>query len=672
MYANFMFSGFSDEISADIDTQFTALNKMGIKFFEPRGINGKNISSLTDEDLNALKAKMAQYRIKASSIGSPIGKIKITDDFEPHFETFKRTCYIARQLGADTIRMFSFFIPDGEYDKYRDEVMRRLSLMADFARKERVILLHENEKGIYGDNAERCLDILKTVASPNLKAVFDPANFVQCGVDTKKAFEILKDYVVYMHIKDAKASDGSVVPAGYGNGNISYILGELEKTGYYGFLSLEPHLGAFTGLSDIDDTADETVSKEKSDESKFNLAYESLKNVLKETGHNMNKVKMGIIGYGNMGRQHSKNISEGRVPKMEFAAICDNDPEKLEQAKKDYPNVPAFSDAEEMMKSGLCDSVLIAIPHYDHSPYAIMAFSYGLNVLTEKPAGVHTKQVLEMNEAAKKSGKVFGIMFNQRTNPMYQRLREMIKSGELGHIKRISWIVTDWYRSNAYHKSATWRSTWDKEGGGTLVNQNPHQLDLWQWMFGMPDTIYADCSFGKYRDIEVDDEVTAYIKYKNGTTGTYITSIAEAPGTNRLEIACDAGKIVIESGKMIFKKLKQSEPEFDKVNEAPFGCPGYEDVLMDVSGNGLQHVGILNDYAEAVLNGTPLLAPGEEGINGVTLASAMYLSTWRGLETIDLNNFPHEEFYERLMEKAKNAAEKKGVKSQTVDINGTY
>jgi predicted dehydrogenase len=255
---------------------------------------------------------------------------------------------------------------------------------------------------------------------------------------------------------------------------------------------------------------------------------------------------------------------------------------------------------------------------------------------------------------------------------MYQKLREMIKSGELGHIKRISWIVTDWYRPNAYHKSATWRSTWDKEGGGTLVNQNPHQLDLWQWMFGMPDTIYADCSFGKYRDIEVDDEVTAYIKYKNGTTGTYITSIAEAPGTNRLEIACDAGKIVIESGKMIFKKLKQSEPEFDKVNEAPFGCPGYEDVLMDVSGNGLQHVGILNDYAEAVLNGTPLLAPGEEGINGVTLASAMYLSTWRGLETIDLNNFPHEEFYERLMEKAKNAAEKKGVKSQTVDINGTY
>ncbi len=672
MYANFMISGFSDEISADIDTQFTALNKMGIKFFEPRGINGKNISSLTDEDLNALKAKMVEYRIKASSIGSPIGKINITDDFEPHFETFKRTCYIARFLGANTIRMFSFFIPDGEYDKYRDEVMRRLRLMAEFAQKDKVMLLHENEKGIYGDSAERCLDILETVASPNLKAVFDPANFVQCGVDTKKAFELLKDHIAYMHIKDAKFEDGSVVPAGYGDGNVSYILGELEKMGYYGFLSLEPHLGAFTGLSDIDDTADETVSKEKSDESKFNLAYESLKNVLKEMGHNMNKVKMGIIGYGNMGRQHAKNIFEGRVPKMEFAAICDNDPAKLEQAKRDYPTVPAFSDAEEMMKSGLCDSVLIAIPHYDHSPYAIKAFSYGLNVLTEKPAGVHTKQVLEMNEAAKKSGKVFGIMFNQRTNPMYQKLREMIKSGELGHIKRISWIVTDWYRPNAYHKSATWRSTWDKEGGGTLVNQNPHQLDLWQWMFGMPDTIYADCSFGKYRDIEVDDEVTAYIKYNNGTTGTYITSIAEAPGTNRLEIACDAGKIVIESGKMIFKKLKQSEPEFDKVNESPFGCPGYEDVLMDVSGNGPQHIGILNDYAEAVLNGTPLLAPGEEGINGVTLASAMYLSSWRGLETIDLNNFPHEEFYERLMEKAKNAAEKKGVKSQTVDINGTY
>ncbi len=670
MYANYMISGFSDEISSDIDVQFTALNKMGIKFFEPRGVNGKNISSLTDEELTALKGKMGQYRIKASSIGSPIGKIKITDDFEPHFETFKRTCYIARFLGAPTIRMFSFFIPDGEYDKYRDEVLRRLRLMVDYAAKEKVVLLHENEKGIYGENDERCLDILSSINSPYFKAVFDPANFVQPHVDTKKAFALLKDYVTYMHIKDAK-EDGSVVPAGYGEGNVSWILGELEKMGYYGFLSLEPHLGAFTGLSDIDDTANETVSKEKSDEAKFSLAYESLKNALKEAGHNMNKVKMGIIGFGNMGMQHARNISEGRVPKMELAAICDIDPEKAAKAKSDY-NVPTFTDAEEMMKSGLCDSVLIAIPHYDHSPYAIMAFNYGLNVLTEKPAGVHTKQVLEMNEAAKKSGKVFGIMFNQRTNPMYQKLREMIKSGELGHIKRISWIVTDWYRSNAYHKSATWRSTWDKEGGGTLVNQNPHQLDLWQWMFGMPDTVYADCSFGKYHDIDVDDEVTAYLTYKNGTTGTYITSTAEAPGTNRLEIACDAGKIVIESGKMIFKKLKQAEPEFDKTNTVPFACPEYQDVLMDVSGSGPQHVGILNDYAEAVLNGTPLLAPGEEGINGVTLASAMYLSTWRGVETIDLNNFPHQEFYERLMEKAANAKEKKGVKSQTVDIDGTY
>ena len=672
MYANFMYSGFSDEISSDIDTQFTALNKMGIKFFEPRGINGKNISSLTDEDLNALRAKMAEYKVRASSIGSPIGKIKITDDFEPHFETFKRTCYIARFLGANAVRMFSFFIPDGEYDTYRDEVMRRLRLMAEFAEKDKVLLLHENEKGIYGDNAERCLDILTTIASPNLKAVFDPANFVQCGVDTKKAYELLKDHIAYMHIKDALVKDGSVVPAGYGDGNVPFILGELMKKGYYGFLSLEPHLGAFTGLSDIDDTADETVSKEKSDESKFNLAFESLKKVLKERGYNMNKVKMGIIGFGNMGTQHAKNIFEGRVPKMELAAICDIDEEKAKKAKETYPDVPVFATADELMESGLCDSVLIAVPHYDHSPIAIKAFSLGLNVLTEKPAGVHTKQVIEMNEAAEKSGKVFGIMFNQRTNPMYQKLREMIKSGELGHIKRISWIITDWYRPNAYHKSATWRSTWDKEGGGTLVNQNPHQLDLWQWMFGMPDTVYADCSFGKYRDIEVDDEVTAYLKYKNGTTGTYITSIAEAPGTNRLEIACDAGRIVIEDEKMFFKKLRQSEPEFDKVNESPFGRPLSDLIEMEVSGSGPQHVGILNDYAEAVLNGTPLLAPGAEGLNGVTLASAMYLSTWRGLETIDLNEFPHQEFYDRLMEKAANSKEKTGVKNITSDLTGTY
>ena len=204
-----------------------------------------------------------------------------------------------------------------------------------------------------------------------------------------------------------------------------------------------------------------------------------------------------------------------------------------------FKGVRVFDDAQTMFDSGLLDAVIIATPHYDHPSLAIKAFEAGLNVITEKPAGVYTRQVLEMNAAAEKSGKLFGIMYNQRTNPVSQKLRQLIQRGQLGHIKRINWIITDWYRSQTYHDSCTWRSTWKTEGGGALINQNPHQLDLWQWLFGMPKRIMSHVSFGKYYDIEVEDDVTAFMEYGNGTTGVYITSTGEAPGTNRLEISCD-------------------------------------------------------------------------------------------------------------------------------------
>ena len=220
---------------------------------------------------------------------------------------------------------------------------------------------------------------------------------------------------------------------------------------------------------------------------------------------NMNKVKLGIIGYGNMGSGHVRKLKAGKVKNMEVTAVCDISAEKRVAVKTAYPEIAVFDDAEELYKSGLCDTVLIAVPHYDHPRLAILAFDYNLNVITEKPAGVYTKQVKEMNERAAKSDKLFGIMYNQRTNPVYQKLREMVQRGDLGHLKRITWIITDWYRPQAYHDSSSWRSTWKDEGGGALINQNPHQLDLWQWMFGMPDRIMSHVSFGKYYDIEVEN-----------------------------------------------------------------------------------------------------------------------------------------------------------------------
>lgn len=386
----------------------------------------------------------------------------------------------------------------------------------------------------------------------------------------------------------------------------------------------------------------------------------------------MSVMKMGIIGYGNMGTTHCKNIAEGKVPGMELAAICDHSEEREAVARENHPNVPFFKTAKELMKSGTCTAVLIAVPHYDHPEMAQFAFECGLDVLIEKPAGVYTKQVLEMNAAAEKSDKLFGIMYNQRTNPMYQKVRQMVQSGELGTIKRVSWTVTDWYRPQAYHDSAAWRSTWKTEGGGTLINQNPHQIDLWQWMFGMPDKITSFVSFGKYYDIEVEDDVTAVFEYKNGLTGTYITSTGEAPGTNRLEIACDMGKIVVENDEMVFYRNVISEREHNAKKETTFGKPECWKCEVPAQGSGEQHVGILKDFVKAKNSGEALLAPGGEGVLGLTISNAIHLSAWKG-ETIDVNNFPHDEFYNILQEKIKNSTvDKSGIKAKTSDTEGTY
>lgn len=274
-------SGFSDEIDSDIKVQFEHLNKLGIKYFEPRGINGTNISALTLDEAKQLKETMDKYGINASSIGSPIGKIGIKDEFEPHLEKLAHTIEIAKILGTKYIRIFSFFIPkEDDPAIYRDEVMARMKAMTALAEKEGIILLHENEKDIYGDIAVRCKDILDTVDSQNLRAVFDPANFVQCDqVTYPDAYEMLKDHVVYMHIKDALFADSSVVPAGHGDGRVRDILQALSDRDYDGFLSLEPHLGSFDGLGDLE-VGDEMLSLTKSDAGKFTLAYNSLKKIL--------------------------------------------------------------------------------------------------------------------------------------------------------------------------------------------------------------------------------------------------------------------------------------------------------------------------------------------------------------------------------------------------------
>lgn len=366
----------------------------------------------------------------------------------------------------------------------------------------------------------------------------------------------------------------------------------------------------------------------------------------------MDKVRLGVVGLGNMGPSHCKAIHVlHQVPGMTLGAVCDISEERRKRAAEQFEGVPIFEDVTEMYESGLIDAVLIAVPHFYHPSFAIEAFAHGLHVLIEKPAGVYTKQVLEMNAAAASSGKVFGIMYNQRTNPVYQKVRDLVQGGELGSIKRAVWVVTDWYRPQAYHDSGEWRSTWRGEGGGTLINQNPHNLDLFQWILGMPERIRAFCGYGKYYDIEVEDDVTAYMEFAQGGTGVYITSTGESPGTNRLEISADMGRIVVEHNEISFDRNRISEREFNKTNTRPFGRPEHWHCTIPVSNSGGErHVGILKNFTQAILRGEKLLAPGEEGIYGLTLSNAIHYSSWVD-DWIDVTNFNHEHFYQLLQDK---------------------
>ena len=335
------------------------------------------------------------------------------------------------------------------------------------------------------------------------------------------------------------------------------------------------------------------------------------------------EVRLGVIGLGNMGAAHARMVLEGKVPRMRLTAVCDVDASRLSF----NGGIKGFTDSRELIRSGEVDAVLIAMPHYAHTPIGIDALGQGLHVLVEKPISVH-KSDCEKLIAAHKPGTVFAAMFNQRTDPFYQKIRDLIQHGELGEIRRVNWIITNWFRTHAYYASGGWRATWAGEGGGVLLNQCPHNLDLLQWLFGMPARVRAFCRLGQYHDIEVEDDVTAYMEFKNGATGVFITTTGEAPGTNRLEIAGEKGKLVYQDERLEFTRNEVEMSEFSRTTDQAFATPPKWDATIPVSGHGEQHLGILKNFTAAILDGAALLAPAAEGIRSVELANAMLYSTF--------------------------------------------
>ena len=374
----------------------------------------------------------------------------------------------------------------------------------------------------------------------------------------------------------------------------------------------------------------------------------------------MQTIRFGIVGLGSMALNHIGTMLT-KTPHARICAVASKNEKNIAKmrAMPGGEEIAVFETPEAMYRSGAIDAVLIASPHRAHARQALEAFQHGIHVLLEKPVGVSTKEARMITAAAKESGKEYGVMFNQRTNPIYQEMKRIVSSGELGEIRRTNVIITDWFRAQSYYDSCAWRATWKHEGGGVLLNQAPHNLDLWQWICGMPVSVRAFCGFGRWHDIEVEDDVTAYVEYANGATGTFVTCTGETPGSNRFEISMDGGQLICEHGRLLLAKPEVPASQFIREFAGGYGAPKSTVTDITPTGDNPMHAGVIDAFARHILEGTPMIAEGWEGMNSLMLSNAMLLSTWTDAK-IDL---PFDEaqdalFDSLLEERAANSREK--------------
>ena len=345
----------------------------------------------------------------------------------------------------------------------------------------------------------------------------------------------------------------------------------------------------------------------------------------------MKHVRVGIIGLGNIGRYHAEYLLNHKVSRCELTAVADA------FAPLDaYKALKTFQDGEALIRSGEVDAVIIATPHYQHTTLGIAALAQGLHVMVEKPISVHKADAERLIAAHRQRPQlVFGAMFQLRTEPRYVKIKRLITSGELGGIARVNWLMTDWFRTEAYYASGGWRATWRGEGGGVLLNQCPHNLDILQWLCGVPARVRGFCQLGRYHNIEVEDNVTAYLEYAGGATGVFITSTGEAPGTNRLELAGTRGKVVLENNRLTFTRNEMSMLEFSRTAKGGFARPEVWNAEIPFENAPAQHATLMQNFVDAILDGTPLIAPAEEGLHSVELANAILYSSLTG-QTIEM------------------------------------
>lgn len=604
-------SGFGDEIAKDFEDQLREMRKMDINFIALRNLWGVNVLNLSVRQKLKARMLLRQYGMGLSEIATPLGKVLITDNWEEEWARYEKAIEMAHYFKCRRIRIFSYYFPGDEpSQKYRSEVIRRLKEMATRAERENLVLLHENEERIYGEDGIHVRDLMKSVDSGAFKVAFDPSNFVSIGSRPyTQWWDMLKDDVIHLHVKDKKLG-GAQVPAGEGDGEFPAIMRALVDRGYIGFAVMEPHLaqaGQFTGFSGPRLFAQAT--------DKFRALCDSV-------GMNHRQVRVGVIGAGFIGGFHATSMQA--VPEAHLVAACDVvDSPKLGELRELY-NIEVYTDPREMLKRKDVAAVTVCTPSGLHGKVAVQALRAGKHALTEKPMDIGLKKADEMIAIARAKGLKLGVISQHRTDPGIVELKEAVASGKLGQVI-LAEAYVKWYRSQEYYDSGGWRGTWKLDGGGALMNQGVHTVDMLQWIVDSPvESVFAQAATQTHKRIEVEDLAQALLRFKSGAMGSITASTSVYPGLpERIEITGTKGTMIVEKDKVIFREIAGEAKGASKGDEDDDYGVGAADPKA-ISNRG--HITQIQDFCRAIIEDRDPLISGEEGRKPLEIILAVYES----------------------------------------------
>ncbi|HOE11683.1 MAG TPA: TIM barrel protein [bacterium] len=607
-------SGFGDEITSDFEGQLRHLVEMKINFIELRGLWGTGILELSAEQQERARSALRQYGIKVAAIGSPIGKVPVTDPAEKEIARFRIAVERARYFSAPNIRVFSFYLPKGEDpQKYRQDVLDRIRAMVEIAEKEGIVMMLENEADLYGEKAVYCADLLNTIDSPHLKMAFDPANFVCAGQHpVDECLPLVRRHIAHVHIKDARLGSKEMTLAGEGDGQIPELVRALKEDGYSGFITMEPHLaeaGRSSGFSGPE---------------LFAKAVQSFCKILDAEGLEYRQIRTAIIGTGNIGAFHARATLS--VHETHLIAVCDTVRENAEKLAAEL-KVAAYSDLGEMLARKDLDAVHVCTPSGLHGANSIAAMKAGKHVLCEKPMEITLERADAMIDTARKAGVKLGIISQHRFNPNIRKVKEAVESGRFG-VMVLGDASIKWYRPQSYYDSGAWRGTWEMDGGGCLMNQGIHYIDMLQWIMGPVNRVFARTNT-RARNIEVEDIAIASLEFENGAFGNIMGSTCIYPGMpERLEIHGTKGSAVVEKSELTFWEVEGEEEKIAGIEKKDSTAAARDPMKIDASGHQAQ----IRDFAHAILENRDPAIPGTEGRRPLEIILAVYESGKSGRE----------------------------------------